>query len=131
MKALDFIIRIKNSVGAQRREFVMPFSKLNLEIGKVLVKEGFLEEVKEVKEESKSKIKMLKIKIAYDRRIPKFSGMSIISKPSLKKYVGSKKIRDIEKRGKRILVISTSQGVMTGREAQKKNLGGEILFAVW
>lgn len=131
MKALDFVIRIKNAVKAQRREFSMPFSKLNLEVGKVLVKEGFLEEVKEVKKDDKTKIKTLKIKIAYDRRIPRFNDVSIISKPSLKKYVGSNQIKDIEKRGKRILVISTSQGVMVGREAQKKNLGGEILFAVW
>lgn len=131
MKALDFITRIKNNVRAQRREFLMPFSKLNLEIGKVLVREGFLEEIKDAEKSNKSKVKILKIKIAYDRRIPRFSDVSIISKPSLKKYVGSKKIKDIEKRGKKILVISTSQGVMTGREAQKKNLGGEILFAVW
>ncbi len=131
MKALDFITRIKNSVRAQRRELTMPFSKLNFEIGKVLVKEGFLEEIKDVNKNNKSKIKVLKIKIAYDRRLPRFSNMSIISRPSLKKYVGSNQIRNIEKRGKRILLVSTSQGVMTGREAQKKNLGGEILFALW
>lgn len=131
MKALDFIVRVKNAVMAKRREFSMPFSKLNLEIGKVMVKEGFLEEVKEVSKSDKSKIKILKIKIAYDRRIPRFNDMSIISRPSLKKHVGSKGIRDIEKRGRRTLILSTSQGVMTGKQAQKKNLGGEILFAIW
>lgn len=130
MKALDFITRIKNAVKAQRREFSMPFSKLNLEVGKVMFKEGFLDEIKEEKNE-KSKGKTLRIKIAYDRRIPRFNDLTIISRPSLKKYVASKGIRDIEKRGRRTLIISTSQGVMTGREAQKKNLGGEILFAVW
>ncbi len=128
MKALDFIIRIKNAVRAQRKEFIMPFSKLNLEIGKVMVKEGFLDEVKEEKTGDR---RMLRVKITYDRRTPRFYDTSIISKPSLRKYVGSKGIRDIEKRGNKTLLISASQGVMTGKEAKKKNLGGEILFAIW
>lgn len=128
MKALDFIVRIKNSTRAQRRELVMPFSKLVLEVGKVLVKEGFLESIKE---ESVEKRKMLRVKIAYDRRTPRFNDLTVISKPSLKKHIDSKGIKDIEKRGRKTLIISTSQGVMTGKEAQKKNLGGEILFAIW
>lgn len=128
MKALDFIVRIKNATEAQRREFSMPFSKLNLEIGKVMVKEGFLDEARE---EKVGQRKTLKIKIAYDRRVPRFNDLSVISRPSLKKHVGAKDIRDIEKRGRRTLIISTSQGVMTGRQAQKKNLGGEVLFAIW
>lgn len=128
MKALDFIIRIKNAARAQRREFVMPYSKLNLKIGKVLTKEGFLEEIKEDKTDN---VKNLRVKLAFEKRTPNFSDTSIISKPSLKKYIGSKEIRDIEKRGNKTLIISTSQGVMTGKEAKKKNLGGEILFAIW
>lgn len=128
MKALDFIVRIKNSTRAQRRELTMPFSKLVFEVGKVMVKEGFLESIKE---ENVGKRKMLRVKIAYDRRTPKFNDLTVISKPSLKKYIDAKGIRDIEKRGRRTLIISTSQGVMTGRQAQKKNIGGEILFAVW
>lgn len=126
MKALDFIIRIKNAARAQRRELVVPFSKLSKEIGLVLVKEGFLEEVKEEKEGNR-----LKIKIAYEKRTPKFYDTEIISRPSLKKFIGFKDIHGIEKRGRKTLIISTSEGVMTGKEAQKKNLGGEILFAIW
>lgn len=128
MKALDFIIRVKNAAKAQRREFIMPFSKLNKEVGRVLVKEGFLEEIREGKDGNK---KNLKVKIAYERRVPKFYDVSIISKPSLKKYVGSRGIKDIEKRGRKTLIISTSEGVMTGKEAAKKNIGGEVLFAIW
>lgn len=126
MKALDFIIRIKNAARAQRRELVIPFSKLGKEIGLVLEKEGFLEEVKEDKEG-----KNLRIKIAYEKRTPKFYDTAIISRPSLKKYIGPSGIAEIEKRGRRTLILSTSGGVMTGKEAQKKNLGGEILFAIW
>lgn len=126
MKALDFVIRIKNAVRAQRREIVLPFSKLNKEVGLLLVREGFLEEIKDDKTTN-----TLKVKIAYEKRTPKFYDTSVISRPSLKKHIGSKGIADIEKKGRKTLVISTSQGVMTGKEAQKKNLGGEILFAIW
>jgi len=128
MKVIDLIIRIKNAAKAQRREIVLPFSNLNKEVAKVLVKEGFLVEIKE---EKKGNIKNLKIEIAYDRRISRLYDISIISKPSLKKYINSKEIAKIENRGKRTLIISTSQGVMTGKEAIKKNLGGEVLFAIW
>lgn len=128
MKALDFIIRIKNAARAQRREFVIPFSKLGREIGKVMVKEGFLDEIKE---ETVEKRKVLRIKITYEKRTPKFYDTTIISKPSLKKYIGAKGIKDIEKRGKKTLIISTSQGIMTGKEAQKKNLGGMVIFTIW
>lgn len=126
MKALDFIIRIKNAARAQRRELVIPFSKLGRELGRVLVEEGFLEEVKMEKDG-----KNLKIKIAYEKRTPKFYDTAVISRPSLKKYIGPKEIVEIERRGRRTLILSTSGGVMTGKEAKKKNLGGEILFAIW
>lgn len=126
MKALDFVIRIKNAARAQRRELVVPFSKLNREVGLLLVKEGFLEEVKEEKSTNS-----LKVKIAYEKRTPRLYDTSVISRPSLKKYIGPKDIADIEKRGRKTLIISTSKGVMTGKVAQKNNLGGEILFAIW
>ena len=97
MKVIDLIIRIKNAAKAQRREIILPFSNLNKEVAKVLVKEGFLVEIRE---EKKGNIKNLKIEIAYDRRIPRLYDISIISKPSLKKYVNSKEIAKIENRGK-------------------------------
>ncbi len=127
-KISDFIFRIKNAARARRIEIVLPFSKLNREVGKVLVKEGFLEDIKE---ETLANKKVLKAKLVYERRMPKFSDAILISKPSLRKYVSSKQIPDIEKRGKRTLIISTSSGIMTGRQAYKKGLGGQILFSVW
>ncbi|HKC14409.1 MAG TPA: 30S ribosomal protein S8 [Patescibacteria group bacterium] len=124
----DFVSGIKNAVNAKRREAVLPMSKLNIEIGKVLIKEGFLEEVKEDVVLNK---KVMRTKLRYDKRTPRFIDAVLISKPSLRKYISSKNIQDIEKRGKKTLIISTSQGVMTGKEAIKKGIGGEILFAIW
>ena len=124
----DFVIRIKNSALSKRKEVILPFSNINKEIGKVLVKEGFLESIKENETFGKKEIKGI---IRYEKRIPVLTDIKIISKPSLRVYSSSKKLSEIAKRGKRKIIISTSQGVMTSNEAQKKGLGGEILFAIW
>ncbi|OGH07132.1 MAG: 30S ribosomal protein S8 [Candidatus Levybacteria bacterium RBG_13_35_9] len=124
----DFMIRIKNSAISKRKEVVLPFSNINKEIGKVLVKEGFLENITEENEQGK---RMLKATIRYEKRIPVFTDVIIISKPSLRIYEPAKRLNEIKKRGRRKIILSTSKGVMTAEEAQKKGMGGEILFAVW
>jgi small subunit ribosomal protein S8 len=124
----DFIIRIKNASKAMRREVVLPYSKINKEIGKVLKKEGYLEEIKESND---GNIKSLSAIIAYEKRIPVITDVVIHSKPSLRVYKTSKTINDIERRGKHQVILTTSQGVMTGAEARKKGIGGEILFEIW
>lgn len=124
----NYVIAIKNAAKAQRREVKLPYSKLNKEISKVLKSLGFLEDFKE---EKNGKIQIISAKLAYDKRTPRFVDVTIFTKPSLRKYISKGKIRDLERKGNRTLVISTSQGVMTGREAVKKGIGGEILFAIW
>jgi small subunit ribosomal protein S8 len=124
----DFISRIKNAAMARRREVELPYSNMNKAIGQVLKKEGFLTEIKEVSDKNK---KSLHAVIAYEKRNPVLSDISVISKPSLRVYKPSKNIWDIERRGKHKVVLTTSQGVMTGIEARKKGLGGEILFEIW
>lgn len=124
----DFMIRIKNSAASKRKEVVLPFSNINKEIGKVLVKEGFLENISQENEKGK---KMLKATIRYEKRIPVFTDVIVISKPSLRIYEPAKRLNEIKKRGRRTVILSTSKGVMTAEEAQKKGVGGEILFAVW
>lgn len=124
----DFVIRIKNSALSKRKEVILPFSNINKEIGRVLVKEGFLESIKE---ETKEGNRSLLASIKYEKRIPVLTDVVIISKPSLRVYSTVKKIPEIEKRGRRKIIVSTSQGVMTSYEARKKGLGGEILFSIW
>lgn len=124
----DLLIRIKNAALANRRQVVLPYSKINKEIGKVLQKEGFLEEVKESKDGNK---KILSAVIRYEKRSPVLNDLIVISKPSLRVYTTSKTILGLERRGKHKVVISTSQGVMSGFDAKKKNLGGELLFEIW
>lgn len=124
----DLIIRVKNAVMSKRKEVVLPYSNLNKEIAKVLVKEGYLESVKETGIKSRKELTAV---IKYEKRIPIFTDVLIISKPSLRVYSPAKKLSEIEKRGRRKIILSTSQGVMTGKDAIKKGLGGEILFSVW
>ena len=124
----DSIIRIKNSALSKRKEAVLPFSNINKAIGKVLVKEGFLESIKEEVIEGK---KSLKAVIRYESRIPVLTDVDIISKPSLRVYLPAKRILEIGKRGRKKVIVSTNQGVMTALEANKKGLGGEILFSIW
>lgn len=126
--AIDFIIRIKNATLARRKEVVFPYSNLNKEIGKVLVKEGFLENIKE--ETTKGK-KNLKAIITYEKRFPALTGVDIISKPSLRIYENANGILEIEKRGRKTAIVSTNQGVMTGKDAKKKGIGGEVIFTIW
>jgi small subunit ribosomal protein S8 len=124
----DFIIRIKNSALSKRKEVILPFSNINKEIGKVLVKEGFLESIKEEGKEGKKELKAV---VRYDDRMPVLTDVEVISKPSLRVYYPAKRIMEIGRRGRRRVVVSTSQGVMTAMEANKKGLGGEVLFAIW
>lgn len=124
----DFILRIKNASLARRKQVVMPYSNINKAIGKTLVKEGFLAEIKEGETEGK---KTLLATLRYENRRPVVSDVLIVSKPSLRVYVGAREVR--EKAGKDAMtsILSTNAGVMTGKEAAKKGVGGELLFRVW
>lgn len=124
----DFITRIKNAAAANRKDAIVPFSNLNQEIGKALMRIQYLTDIQEEEIDGK---KYLKAKITYSNRMPLVQGVTIISKPSLRVY---KKAKDMPKRqtpGAKIAIVSTSQGVLTGKEANEKGLGGELLFEIW
>lgn len=124
----DFIIRIKNASAARRREVLMPYSNMSLSVGKTLVKNGFLSEVKEEEIEGK---RMLRATLRYSRRRPVVSEVTIVSKPSLRVYISAHENAVNSIREAMTSVLSTSEGIMTGKEAQKKKIGGELLFKVW
>ena len=123
----DFIIKIKNASLAHRPEVRMPYSKLILAIGKVLVKEGYLAEVKEEATDGKKEIVAT---VRYVKRKPVLHNVTIISKPSLRVYVPTTGLKTPQKRSM-TNILSTSSGVMTGKEAEKKGVGGELLFSIW
>jgi small subunit ribosomal protein S8 len=124
----DLIIRIKNATRANRREVALDNLKINKAICKVLVSEGFLESFEIGTKEGK---KVIIAKIKYDKRIPNFTDVLVVSKPSLRKYASASEIPGIQRKGRHTIILSTNKGIMTGREALKKNMGGEILFRIW
>lgn len=124
----DFVIRLKNASMARRHEVFVPFSNISKSIGGVLVKEHFLENIKEEVVDGK---KMLKGTIKFERRHPVITNVEVISKPSLRVYTGKSEIGKRERKRMGTVVLSTSQGVMSGKEAQKKKVGGELLFEIW
>ena len=87
--------------------------------------------MEDLKDDASTGRKSLRATIKYERRIPVLTDVEIISKPSLRIYGNIKKINEIKKRGKRRVIISTSKGIMTSEDAEKKGIGGEILFAIW
>lgn len=124
----DFIIRIKNASLANRKEVKMPYSSVVFAIGNVLVKEGFLASVKEEKIEEGKRSFIAAVR--YVRRKPVLHDVEIISKPSLRIYKLARELGKSRDRAQ-TTIISTSSGVMTGREAKKKGIGGELLFSIW
>ena len=123
----DMIIRIKNAGSAGHDKVQVPYSKLKYSVAEVLKKEGF---VKGADIETKKGRKMLAVDLFMENRVPKIKGVERISKPSKRIYQKSSDIRAV-KSGYGALIISTSQGVMSGREAKRASLGGEALFKIW
>lgn len=123
----NFIIKIKNAGLAGQEEVNVPFSKLKASISEVLKKEGF---IKGFEEKSLKGKPVLILSLFAENRMPKIKGVKRISKPSKRIYKKTGEIRAV-KNGYGALILSTSAGIMTGREAKKAKLGGEALFQIW
>ena len=126
---------IRNALAVKKEVVFVPFSKIKFEICKILQREGFIEKVEKVKrkiKKGKSKPKpFLEIHLKYDEeKKPAISGIERISKPGQRIYLGYRKIKPV-KQGYGIAIISTSQGLMTDKEARKKKVGGEVICEVW
>ena len=123
----NMIIQIKNAGNVGHDKVLLPYSKLRHSIADVLKKENF---VKNVDTETKKGKKMLSVELFMENRVPKIKGVARISKPSKRIYQKYSDIRAV-KNGYGALIISTSKGIMSGRDAKKASLGGEALFSIW
>jgi small subunit ribosomal protein S8 len=123
----NFIIQLKNASLAHKKDVVTIYSNINKAIANVLKKEGFLDEVKEETVDGK---RVLSVHLRYQRRKPTITDVALVSKPSLRTYVGADEI--MKKQGRAaIAILSTNVGILTGKEAIKKGVGGELLFKIW
>lgn len=123
----DFLIRIKNAYAARQKAIEVPYGKALEQIGKILKDEGFLGDVRW---KTREKRKVLLVALLYQNRKPALLGVSRISKPGLRVYVSKKRIPIIFG-GAGLVVVSTPKGIMSGKKASKKNLGGELICKVW
>lgn len=124
----DMLARIKNGVLVRHRTVRVPYSKIKEKMGQILVKEGFLEKL-EVKGKKAAEKKII-FHLKYQGKKPVIHGIKRISKPGLRLYARADKVPPIRV-GFGISILSTSSGLLTDKEAKKKNLGGEILCQVW
>lgn len=123
----NLIISLKNASMTGLKSVSIPYTKLQENILNVLKKEGYIEDFKDKGEGVK---KTLEIKLKYVDDVPSINDVKRVSKFSKRVYVGAKDIRSV-KRGYGINVVSTPTGVISGKEAKKLNVGGELLFEIW
>ncbi|MBM4407511.1 MAG: 30S ribosomal protein S8 [Chloroflexi bacterium] len=124
----DMLTRIRNASRARHLEVVVPASRTKREIARILRDEGF---IADVSEEQAGPAQLLRLQLKYvDGKAPVVSGLKRISKPGLRVYARKTEIPRVLG-GLGIVIISTSHGIMTGSQANKAQLGGEVLAYVW
>lgn len=126
----DYLTRIRNAQGAGHKIVEIPSSKMKKALTEILYDQGYI--LKYKFEENPGRQGNIKIAIKYDpiTKVPVIKKLGRISKPGLRKYFSTKDIpRTINGLG--ISIVSTSKGVMTGRQAQKENVGGEVVCYVY
>lgn len=123
----DLLIRIKNAQRAGHESAEIPFSKMKLEIARIMEKEGFLGKVDRKGAKPKEK---LVVNLRYNQGSPAIQDLKRISKSGQRIYFSADKIRPV-KQGYGLAIISTSQGLMTDKEARQKKVGGEMICQIW
>ena len=123
----DMLTRIRNANQAKHASVEMPASRLKLEILAVLKNEGFISEYEKVED---GKQGVIKVTLKYNNKERVIKGLKKISKPGLRVYAKSSELPKVLN-GLGVAIISTSNGIMTDREARQKKLGGEVIAVVW
>lgn len=124
----DMLTRIRNANQMRYTEVEVPASKIKEDIARILKDEGFIVDY-QIKEEKVQNTIVLTLKYA-DKKQRVITGLKRISKPGLRVYAKASEMPQVLN-GLGIAIVSTSQGVMTGKEAKSKSLGGEVLAYVW
>ena len=124
----DMLTRVRNAIQARHPKVDVPASKLKTEIARILKEEGYIQNFKVAEEGPK---KIIKIYLKYNTgNAPVISNIERISRPGCRVYVGQQDIPRVLG-GLGINILTTPRGVMTGRDAHKEKIGGELLCRVW
>ena len=125
----DMLTRIRNSLKARENSVVIPYSKLKGELARILKEEGYIQNYKIVARENKLSDMIIDLKYGMKKeRI--INGLKRISKPGLRIYAGKDEI-PVLLGGMGTVIVSTSQGIMTGKTAKKSGVGGEVIDYIW
>ena len=125
----DMLTRIRNAISVRHDRVAVPASTMKIELARILKEEGFIVNYDVLK--SGTPQAFINIYLHYrDKNIPAIVGLKRVSKPGLRVYVGKGEIPRLYG-GLGVALLSTSQGVMTGKQAWRKGVGGELLCYVW
>jgi len=124
----DMLTRIRNGSKAKLEKVDIPSSKLKLEIAKILKDEGYIKNLKMVKDRRQG---VIRVYLKYtDDEAPVIQGIKRISKPGCRVYTGNDAIPKVLA-GLGVAILSTPKGIQTGKQAKKDNVGGEVICHVW
>jgi small subunit ribosomal protein S8 len=124
----DMLTRMKNAIMAEKREVVIPLSTIKLEIAKIFKAEGYIANFRVDKAKLPAQ---LTVELKYSgKKRNTIEGLKRVSKPGRRVYAEVGNIPRVLD-GLGVALISTSQGIVTGKECQKRNIGGEVLLYVW
>ena len=123
----DMLTRLRNATAAGQSSLTLPYSKLKSDIAQILKKEGYIKDSELVSDEGHQAIK---IQTKFVNKTSAISGLKRVSRPGLRRYVGAGEIPRVLG-GMGIAVLSTSRGILTGHEARKQKVGGELLAYIW
>jgi small subunit ribosomal protein S8 len=123
----DLLARVRNATRAQKPEMFVPYSKIKAEIIRVLKDEGYITDYAMDTEKAHPRIKITN---KFSDRTSAISGLKRVSRPGLRRYVGAEEIPRVLG-GMGTAILSTPRGVLSGREAKKQKVGGELLAYIW
>ncbi len=124
----DMLTRIRNAIMVRHDSVLIPASRMKLAISKILKEEGFIDDYEVVRGKPQ---RVIKVHLKYrDRNQPILTGLERVSKPGLRVYAQKKEIPRVYG-GLGITILSTAEGVMTGHQAWRRGIGGELLCYIW
>ena len=127
----DMFMRIRNGGTAGKKTVYIPYSDLKMRIANVLMKEGYLSSVSKKVLKGRTTERVIEVGVVYDApSAPRVRGMERVSRPSRRLYIGAKELRPVNQ-GHGIMILSTPKGILTGSDAHKEHVGGEIIGKVW
>lgn len=123
----DFLTRLRNASMAKKTQVILPYSRIKNDIARVLKQEGY---IVDFVEEGQGATHKINVTTKFVAQTPAISGLQRVSRPGLRRYVGADDIPRV-RGGQGIAILSTPRGVLSGREAKRQKVGGELLAFVY